>query len=185
MERSMQNAAKIEYGSIILSYSFIYNKKRVKECTDRLPKVENLLSYVDSLFKNNKIHKYDKQKVYLYQDNKIYPLSIEKMEIIFFEDSVDIATLYIKLVPDNIDLKELYHINRALSRFYSKEAKDRFIYLGNDPRTIKLGMQEFESKIQELKKLNETLVHTLLESIQKEEIPKNKIVFKDENIELK
>ena len=57
MERSMQNAVKIEYGSIMLSYTFIYNRERVKECKDTLPKVENLLSYVDSLFKNNKIHK--------------------------------------------------------------------------------------------------------------------------------
>ena len=181
----MNNTAKIEYGSIILSYSFIYNQEKVKKCKDTLPKVENLLSYVDSLFKNNKIHKYDKQKVYLYQNEKIYTLSIEKMEIIFFEDSVDIATLYIKLVPDNVDLKELYHINRALSRFYSKEAKDRFIYLGSDPRNIKLSLEEFKSNIQELIELDETLVQTLLESIETKEIPKNKIIFKDENIELK
>ena len=54
----MDTSIKIIDGSIILSYSFIYDENSIGT-RDKLPKIENLLSYADRIFEKNKIYKYE------------------------------------------------------------------------------------------------------------------------------
>jgi len=142
----MQNI-KIDKCSIILTYSFLYDECVVKKAAEdkkikNLPKVENLLNYVDKLFeKNRAITLLDtKKNIYLYA-GIIYELKLEKAEIYFFDNNI--AFLYLKLTPLTEDLQSLYHINKALTTFYTKKSDD-YIYLGvKDPSSLNLEKKEF------------------------------------------
>jgi len=170
-------------GSMILSYNFIYNESIFKEMKineNRLPKIENLLSYTDRLFTNNKIIKYDKQLIFLYVKGSLYKLKIDDMNILFFENKI--AILYIKLSSkDFSDIQKLYKINKALTNFYTKK-NDSYVYIGkNDPLLIKLPIEKFKTQI---KNIDREYSDTIIKALENK-IPENKIVFDDEYIQIK
>ncbi len=181
----MNTDINIENGSIILSYSFIYDEpivEAINEDENKLPKIENLLSYTDRLFANNKIIKYDTQSVFLYDKENIYKLKIDEMNILFFKNKI--AILYIKLSSkDFLDIKKLYSINKALTSFYTKK-NNSYLYIGkDDPLLIKLPIEKFKTDIKNLKNIDESYSDIIIKAL-KNEVPKNTIIFEDEYIKL-
>ncbi len=185
----MNTDINIEDGSIILSYSFIYDEDTVKKINvdeNELPKIENLLSYTDRLFANNKIKKYDKETVFLYFKETIYKLKIDDMNILFFENKI--AILYIKLLSkDFSNLKKLYNINKALTNFYTKK-NDSYLYIGEEnPSEIKLPIKEFETKIQGMQeeKIIDAPCSDIITALKETEILKNKVIYENDAIKIK
>lgn len=187
----MNTDINIEDGSIILSYSFMYDEDTVKKNHDKendLPKIENLLSYTDRLFANNKIKKYMKQSVSLYCKETIYKLKIDDISILFFENKIAILYIKISSLDDCLDIEKLYNINKALTSFYTKK-NDSYLYIGKgDPLLIKLPIEKFTTKVEEVKnrvKNNDQWNSDIMIEALKNEVPKNKIIFEDEYIKLK
>ena len=151
----MGDSVKIVDGSIILSYSFIYDEESISKVST-LPKIENLLSYADRIFEKNRIYKYDNIKNSYFEDvvlridgakYQTYKLRIEDINILFFQNNT--AILYIKIKPSNKDLTSLYKINRALTQFYAKQKSgNTSIYFGKEELSeIKISQEKFKEHI--------------------------------------
>ena len=160
----MSAEVKIIDGSIILSYSFIYDESKVEENAD-LPKIENLLSYADRIFEQTKVYEFDKECNAYFKDIVLriegkkfvtYKLRIDYVKTLFFHDNI--AVLYMKIIPATKDLKDLYNINRALTQFYSKQkSNESYIYFGKKTLDeIKIPLDEFEKFVDDFVKTKNT-----------------------------
>jgi hypothetical protein len=191
------SSIKIVDGSIILSYSFIYDEESVPTGGD-LPKVENLLSYADRVFEKNRIYKYENLKDNYFEDIVLrvegrkfetFKLRVEDVNILFFQDNI--AILYIKITPSTKDLKSLYKINRALTQFYTKQkSNDAFIYFGKEKfEDIKISLQQFQEHLGEflqnekIKNANRQLCEDMLKAT-KNVVSTYQEVFKHKSLQL-
>lgn len=192
----MGNVNEIESGSIILSYSFIYDPQKIQDddCSNELPKIENLLSYADRIYEKNRLYDFNildnkkSKEVFLKIENKnsanlsLYKLKIEYVKILFFQDNI--ATLYLKVIPNTKSLQDYYEINRALTQFYAKQkGYEAYIYAGEQSKLeIKISEQEFIELLQvkEVEKDSQKYIDAL-----DKEVPNGRVIFEDKSVVLK
>ena len=153
----MSKEMKIDTGTTInLSYNFLYEEESVFDgvkdgsIKDSDLKYENLLNYVDRLYKKNKIFHYDNvdgKKLYLYDKKKFksYELIIKDIYILFFENNMAFLNLKLKYMGE--DLEELYKINKSLTNFYTK-IDQTFVAVGDkNHNIINMSSEEYENGI--------------------------------------